>query len=72
MVDHGREVGIFTDRYVVFMTGSTPLTLITSALSARAIDGVTNGRRVKVKTWYEAATLYNSLWNECLIYRVPC
>jgi len=43
---------------------------VISAASARAISGIFSGHRVAVQTWYEAATLYNSLWEQGLIIRV--
>ena len=50
VVDHGREVGIFTDKYVVLLFSSIVLMLITSTLSTRAVRGVAHGHQVKVKT----------------------
>jgi hypothetical protein len=52
------------------MPNSTALTLVTSILSTRAISGVPHGHQVKVKTWYDAATLYNSLLDKGLVTRV--
>jgi len=70
VVDRGREVGIFTDKYVVFTSDSVALMLVVSALSTRAVQGVAHGHQMKVKTWYEAATHYNSLWDRGVITRV--
>lgn len=70
IVDCGREVGIFTDEYVTLIPRFTALTVVASELSARAVVGVPGGRRIKVKTWYEAASIYNSLLDEGIISRV--
>lgn len=70
VVDRGREVGIFTDKYVVSTPHSIALTFAISVLSTGSITGVPHGHQVKVKTWYEAATLYNSLWDKGLVARV--
>ena len=70
VVDIGRDVGIFTDKYVVFIPNSTTLTSVPSALSTRAVVGVPGGHQVKVKSWYDAAMLYNSLWDQGLIIRL--
>ena len=43
----------------------------TSTLSTRAVRGVAHGHQVKVKTWYDAASRYNSLWDKGLVIRVP-
>ena len=39
-------------------------------MSTHAAAGVPRGHQVKVKTWYDAATLYNSLREQGLIVRV--
>jgi len=70
VVDVGRDVGIFTDKCVVFTPNLIVLTFIPSVLSTRAVVGVPGGHQVKVKSWYDAATLYNSLWDQGLIIRV--
>jgi len=70
VVDVGRDVGIFTDKYVIFPFNLTALTPIPSALSTRAVVGVPGGHQVKVKSWYDAAILYNSLWDQGQIVRV--
>ena len=70
VVSHDHEVGIFTDEYVVSTFNLIALTRITSILSTHAIAGISNGHQVAVGTWYEAAILYNRLWNEALIIRV--
>jgi len=70
VVDVGRDVGIFTDKYAVSKPNLIGLTLIHSVLSTRAVVGVPGGHQVKVKSWYDAATLYNSLWDQGLIIRV--
>ena len=66
----GREVGIFTNKYVVSTPHSIALTFAISVLSTGSITGVPHGHQVKVKTWYEAVTLYNSLWDKGLVARV--
>lgn len=70
VVDVGRDVGIFTDKYVVFPSSLVVLTPIPSVMSTRAVVGVPGGHQIKVKSWYDAATLYNSLWDQGLITRV--
>lgn len=71
VVDVGREVGIFTDKCVFLAPPSIALTSITSARSTRAATGVPGGHQLKMKTWYEAATHYNSLYEQDRIRRVP-
>jgi len=46
------------------------LTKFDSASSTRAVNGVAGGHQVKVKTWYEAAILYNGLYHKGGIVRV--
>jgi len=70
VVDVGRDVGIFTDKYVIFPPNLIVLIPTPSALSTRAVVGVPGGHQVKVKSWYDAATLYNTLWDQGLIIRV--
>jgi len=70
VVDVGHDVGIFTDKYFVSLLNLITLTPIPSVLSTRAVVGVPGGHQVKVKSWYDAATLYNSLWDQGLIIRV--
>ena len=41
-----------------------------SASSTSAVAGVPLGHQVKVKSWHDAATLYNSLLSKGLIIRV--
>jgi len=70
VVDYGREVGIFSDKYVVHSPDTIILTSIASISSTRAITGIPHGHQVKVKTWYDAVKLYNSLRNKGFIVRV--
>jgi len=53
-----------------YPTYSTVLTRISSVLSTHAISGIPRGHQVEVNTWYDAATLYNSLLDQGLITRV--
>jgi len=69
VVDRGREVGIFSDKYVVHSPNVITLTLVASVSSTRAISGIPHGHQVRVKTWYDAAKLYNSLWDKGFIER---
>ena len=41
-----------------------------SESSNRAIAGVIGGHKVRVKSWYDAATLYNELYHKGDIIRV--
>jgi hypothetical protein len=70
VVDIGRNVGIFTNKYIVFTQVPIVLTLVPSVLSTGAIVGVPGGHQIGVKAWYDAAMLYNSLWDQGLIKRV--
>lgn len=72
VVDCGREVGIFSDKYVIFLphTLNCSHTRVSSVLSTNAISGVPHGHQVKVNTWHDAAVLYNSLWEKGVITRV--
>jgi len=47
-----------------------PLTNTSSESSTRATIGVVRGHRVEVKTWVEAAALYNELYHKGDIVRV--
>lgn len=70
VVDRGLKVGIFTDKCVTFILHLVYLKFAASVLSTRAVSGVPHGHQVKTNTWYDAATLYNSLWDQGLISRV--
>lgn len=70
IVDVGREVGIFTNKYVVPSPALIALTPIPSVLSTRAVTGVPGGHQIGEKSWYDAAMLYNTLWEQDLIKRV--
>lgn len=50
---------------------SAPLTNANSESSTRAVTGVVGGHQTKVRTWLEAIGLYNRLYHEGNIVRVP-
>ena len=70
VVDRGRKVGIFADKYAVLTSTLISLTLVTSALSTNAVTGVRGGHQTRIKSWHDAAVMYNSLWHKGLIVRV--
>ena len=70
VVSIGRKVGIFTNKYVAPLLIQTLLTCVPSVLSTRAISGVPGGHQLAEKSWFSAATLYNSLWDGGYIKRV--
>ena len=71
VVDHGYQVGIFTDKSVSCPSVHFVLLIdVNNASSTRAVTGVPGGHQTKVKSWHDAMTLYNTLYRQGSIVRV--
>jgi len=59
-----------TSKFVIHLHNFTSLTGTNRESSDRAVAGVTGGHQIRVKSWFEAATLYNEFYNQGNIVRV--